>query len=420
MSMKKNLATALTMALVVGTTSVTFASANPFEDVPADHWAYDAVSQLAKDGVVEGYGDGTYKGNQNITRYEMAQMVAKAMAKSDKLSATNKAMIDKLAAEFSDELSNLGVRVANLERNADNVKWNGLVRYTYSSTRHNTNLATGQKDTKNNLNELRLRLEPTAEINKNWSATVRMEGIYDMDKDTDSTNLTLERAFVTGKYGNSTVSLGKVPMTVDNQLLFDDEFSGVTASIGTKNAKLNLGAGRWSGDKDTTKFVDTANYQYVGVSGTLDKLNASATYHHLNSDDFKVRYNNSNADIWSIGASYKFDDNFTVKGAYATNPTANISKKAGSAEVLYKGAEAKTPGSWGMYLAYRHHGANVAFDTSWDGVGYNQKGWEIGTNYTFLPNAVASLKYFNGKDLNVPANNSDKASKLFGRIEFFF
>ena len=52
----------------------------------------------------------------------MAQMVAKAMAKSD-VSAADKAMIDKLAAEFADELNNLGVRVSNLEKHADMVKW---------------------------------------------------------------------------------------------------------------------------------------------------------------------------------------------------------------------------------------------------------------------------------------------------------
>ena len=128
--MKKTLVSALTTALVVGAASTTFAAANPFSDVPADHWAYDAVSQLAADGVIEGYGDTTFRGNQNITRYEMAQMIAKAMAKSD-VSAADKALIDKLAAEFSDELNNLCVRVSNLERNADMVKWNGKAEYTY-------------------------------------------------------------------------------------------------------------------------------------------------------------------------------------------------------------------------------------------------------------------------------------------------
>ncbi|MCI6482817.1 MAG: S-layer homology domain-containing protein, partial [Selenomonadaceae bacterium] len=110
--MKKTLVSALTTALVVGAASTTFAAANPFADVPADHWAYDAVAQLVQDGVVNGYGaDGTFKGDQNMSRYEMAQIVAKAMAKSDAADNNNTALIEKLSAEFSDELANLGVRV---------------------------------------------------------------------------------------------------------------------------------------------------------------------------------------------------------------------------------------------------------------------------------------------------------------------
>lgn len=158
--MKELFTAALTTALTVGTASLTFAAANPFTDVPADHWAYDAVTQLAQDGVIEGYGDATFKGSQKITRYEMAQMIAKAMAKNN-VSAADKALIDKLTAEFSDELNNLGVRVANLERNADNVKWNGEMRYTYTSQRID-----GQK--RANKDELLLRLEPSAEVNQNW------------------------------------------------------------------------------------------------------------------------------------------------------------------------------------------------------------------------------------------------------------
>ena len=112
--MKKTLTAAITTALVIGAASTTFAAANPFTDVPTGHWSYDAVAKLAQDGVIEGYGDGTFRGDKAITRYEMAQMVAKAMAKSD-VSAADKAAIDKLAAEYSTELNNLGVRVGELE-----------------------------------------------------------------------------------------------------------------------------------------------------------------------------------------------------------------------------------------------------------------------------------------------------------------
>ena len=81
---------------------------------------------MAAAGVIEGYGDATFGGDKLMTRYEMAQIVAKAMAKG--------ANCDKLAAEFADELDNLGVRVANLEKKADNVKITGQVRAHYRDT----------------------------------------------------------------------------------------------------------------------------------------------------------------------------------------------------------------------------------------------------------------------------------------------
>ena len=112
--MNKKLIGMITSALVIGAAST--ALANPFADVPADHWAYDAIDQLAADGVIEGYYDGTFAGDKAITRYEMAQIGARAMANCDGADAADKATIDKLAAEYSTELDALGVRVDNLEK----------------------------------------------------------------------------------------------------------------------------------------------------------------------------------------------------------------------------------------------------------------------------------------------------------------
>ena len=109
--MKKSLVLAMAMAL--GVTASAYA-ANPFSDVPAGHWAYDSVNKLAAAGIVDGYGNGTFGGDRLMTRYEMAQIVAKAMAKG--------ANVDRLAAEFADELDSLGVRVAALEKKSDNAE----------------------------------------------------------------------------------------------------------------------------------------------------------------------------------------------------------------------------------------------------------------------------------------------------------
>ena len=75
--MKKSLASALAAAFVVSAASTSFAATNPFSDVPADHWAYANLTVVAKKGLMDGYGDGTFRGGRNITRYEVAQIIGK-------------------------------------------------------------------------------------------------------------------------------------------------------------------------------------------------------------------------------------------------------------------------------------------------------------------------------------------------------
>ena len=104
----KSTLTITTSALVLMSTGVAGAASNPFSDVPQDSWAYDAVATLAADGVIDGFPDGTYQGNKTMTRYEMAQIVARAMAKED-LQKADKAIVDKLAAEFAEECKKYGL-----------------------------------------------------------------------------------------------------------------------------------------------------------------------------------------------------------------------------------------------------------------------------------------------------------------------
>jgi len=113
--MKKLLALVAVFALVAFAAPA-FA-ANPFVDVPMNHWAYDAVSHLAAKGIIQGYPDGTYRGNQPMTRYEMSMLVARALATVDmeKASKEDVEMLKKLVVEFKDELDALGVRVDALD-----------------------------------------------------------------------------------------------------------------------------------------------------------------------------------------------------------------------------------------------------------------------------------------------------------------
>lgn len=452
--MKKTLVSALTTALVVGAASTTFAAANPFSDVPADHWAYDAVSQLAADGVIEGYGDTTFRGNQNITRYEMAQMIAKAMAKSD-VSAADKALIDKLAAEFSDELGNLGVRVSNLERNADMVKWNGLVEYTYTSTRHDA--GTTDKERKLNDNDLTFRLEPKAEVNKNWDVHARLDADIklDSDKGHDGT-VDLKRVWAEGHYDNFNVKLGKLPNAINLLSTTDDPYSGAAVTFGN-DLKVTLEGGRIDashfgdmgrnikGQSDSKVFDssdDTVSFQAINLGYAKNKFYGNMGYEHMDGATLnyeKLNYENKNKDyndpilsakpytndkdkeykanIWFVNAGYRFDHNSFFKAEYAQNTEADNYDDAYSFEYDYKGAQQQNKGSWGMYLAYRNLGQYAApWSTYGDGVDGGQKGIEVGTGYTLFKNVQLFAKYFNGKDI---AADKD-AQKLFGRVDVFF
>ena len=450
--MKKTLVSALTTALVVGAASTTFAAANPFEDVPADHWAYDAIAQLAADGVIEGYGDGTYRGDQEITRYEMAQMIARAMAKG----GGDKALIDKLAAEFADELNNLGVRVSALEKKVDNVKWTGKIRYRYI-TRHESNNSDRNADHDHrNVNGLLLRLEPTMQINKNWVGKARID--YNSNSEmNDAANIagqnnnqiTVDRVWVEGKYDNFVLKLGKfnVATQADYSMSMFYRIAGAEATIG-KDVKVALRGGRLNltnsnafahggisdnfgidrhrggaaADGYTFAARGATTVSYMGVEVYNDrakKFTWGLGWQQVRGDENgNLAGIGSNINIFNLGLGYKFDKNVKLQAAYAfstgldgnandndgTERTFDKSKfkNAAAVELIYKGSKADKPNSWGMNLAYRYLGDAATiypYAKEFGPQNGGEQGWEIGFNYTFAKNIMGVAKYFNGREI---------------------
>ena len=409
--MKKTLVSALTTALVVGAASTTFAAANPFEDVPADHWAYDAVAQLAKDGVVEGYGDGTYVGDAAITRYEMAQMVAKAMTKSD-LKHADKAMVDKLAAEFADELNNLGVRVAKLEKKIDNVKYDGILRYTWENRRY-------EKDSEHsNTNDWRLRLSMHSEINENWTGHARIEYVTNMDNAKNCTQINCNRLWAEGQYGNTNIQLGKFPYytMVDDGMVFDDDLAGGQVTFG-KDVKAKIMVGRYNDAGGATWNVGkTFSMQGIEIYSKAKKFMWGVSYHNF----AETATFDKNMGLWAVGLGYKFNKDWTLKGAYAQSNKKDVQsaeKKAYNIEIDYKDADMNKPGTWGAWLAYRHignYGSGVLTYNSFDAKGV--KAWNIGVKVAVMKNVLGYLEYLNGKTIT----DGVKTTNLFGRIEMYF
>ena len=467
--MKKTLVSALTTALVVGAASTTFAAANPFSDVPADHWAYDAVQQLAQDGVVEGYGDATFRGQQNITRYEMAQMIAKAMAKAD-TSAADKALIDKLAAEFSDELKNLGVRVANLESKVDNVKWDGFVRYDYTkrNVEHTNNNMDGRFDT---AQRIWLRLNTTMEINKNWTGHARIEHAMStntgmsnsvgVNKNGFQENVTrVNLAYVEGKYGTTSIKLGRFGTFDDatHGMQMDDKVAGAEVIFGQgKAVSFKVTAGRGNANADdpfskvsgwngqSTASLDRIHGYAVGNggygSGVYTYIAAEVDYHkgkfdaglgtrRYNGRDMASQYAVDGETLdrlgsWNLGAGYRFDKNayLTFDYAHAIGvdedklKDSNRGSSSYNIQFNYKGANPAKRGSYGLFLAYRKLGNAVSFAPTYDDAMYSsQKGWAVGGTYVFAKNITGYIDYFWGKDYN----SKLKQNRLVGQLTFLF
>ena len=461
--MRKVIVSALASAIVLGATP-TYAAQNPFSDVNDHHWAYNAVLGLAEAGIVTGYDNsdasmnGKFLGGRNITRYEMAQMIAKTLARIEGESSpfnvqlrghqwtfvdnsgvrrvvdgtvvpfqlSNGATVTRkdldtllnLMTEFRAELDSLGVRVEELEKHADKVKWTGEVRYRYWNNRTEVD---GDDDEKTSRNQLQYRLFPTAEISENWSAKARITGSVNVNDDTSS-DMALTYIFAEGKYGKFNIKLGKMPFysTASSGLIMDDFFSGGQLTFGDK-FKVKLEAGRWNLNHSNMDIDDSANYAGAELLYDDDeRFNFGVGYHHFKSHDFAnaIGYGDeSKAGIFSVGAGYKFGE-FSLDGQYAKNSKADSYNKAYNIELSYAGANRNKPGSWGLYVAYRYAGDNVSFSPTYDvyGMKSNKKGVNFGVTWSPLKNTYTELSYFHGKTLDT----KETTKTLFGRVSFFF
>ena len=434
--MKKSLVLAMAMAL--GVTASAYA-ANPFSDVPAGHWAYDAVNKLAAEGVVDGYPDGTYGGDKLMTRYEMAQIVAKAMAKG--------ANVDKLAAEFADELDSLGVRVANLEKKADNVKVTGQVRYHYADYG-------GDLDGRDNA--LRSRIWVNGQINEDWTYTGMFQNVQDFtDNDNEEDDLDFQRAYVEGRLGGLDVTAGRYNMFLVNGNLYYTRADGVEVSYGddvkftafyAKPTDADKGLYEWVNDSNVfnhrelsfdkmygakvdakigvvdatagyTVFADGSSTKYVGEgTDTIDALKSG------DADDNK---------IWNVGVAFDVAKDLTFRADYLrgtdySDDMDSIKDMGRDGYVFglsYAGAKASEPGSWGLYANYYDQDRPTVAAHTMNGY-YGTQGFEgymVGANVTLAKNIVAAIEWYDleSKDLSADYQSEDMDT-LWTEVVFTF
>ena len=383
--MKKQFAAIFAATAVLGVT--TAFAANPFSDVTPDSWAYQAVSQLAAAGIVNGYPDGTFKGQNDITRYEMAQMVAKAMANQDRANAEQQAMINRLADEFSNELNNLGVRVARLEDRVGNVKVTGDARLRYRDAEH----AKSKFDA-------RARVQFNAKVNDRTDAVVRLtSGNFELGNSTTegNANATIDRAYVNHKFGERvSLKAGRFGQVVGGGLAFDGTFDGAQFNAGNDKVNAQVAYGYMvSGDATGLTKEENVTDLIVNVNGKVGKhAMVGGFYDRINQDD-DVR------NVYGFNADANFDK-IWVGGEWLKASSLEESQ-AWTAGVGYGNYDIKKQGTWGVKGQYFNAKENAPIvDTTYNHLyTTDAKGWMASVDYALQNNVGLSANYgFNWKD----------------------
>ncbi len=382
--MKKQFAAIFAATAVLGVT--TAFAANPFSDVTPDSWAYQAVSQLAAAGIVNGYPDGTFKGQNDITRYEMAQMVAKAMANQDRANAEQQAMINRLADEFSNELNNLGVRVARLEDRVGNVKVTGDARLRYQD-----------EEKGNSKFDARARVQFNAKVNDRTDAVVRLtSGSFELGNASKTATASVDRAYVNHKFGERvSVKAGRFGQMIGAGLAYDDAFDGVQFNAG--NDKVNFQAAYGYGIAGDTLSTRTQNNNpelvVANLNGKVGKhANVGGFYTHVNGEDLQLGGKNVK-NIYGFNTDLNFDKVW-VGGEWLK--ASNVAKsQAWTAGIGYGNYNQAKQGTWDIKAQYFNQKENSPIlSSTWNQkYGANSKGWLATVDYALQNNVGLSAYY---------------------------
>ena len=364
------------------------AAENPFNDVTKGHWAYDAVAELAAAGIIEGYGDASFAGERLLTRYEMAQLIARAMAKG--------APVEKLAAEFREELNQLGVRVAALEERSDNLKVSGYIKsrnWSYHGT-HRDYRGT------NHRHEIRTDLRFTGRINDNWSyvGIVRNEqkltgkdssgNSYKNAGEEDSKFI---EASIRGRIGGVKVVAGRIYVNMESGDIFEDRLDGIRVDYGKKYrfrggygllSDYYYGYKAYSYNMEKQKYSmlkaggdDGAKWAYGRFDAKVGTIGTHIGYYHFDS----MSPLNTESNILALGANIPLSKQLELVGTYyRTNadhyvlkvtkltPTATygdqnpapyslnqrVRNDGFTMSLKYRKADAQKAGSYGLQLQY--------------------------------------------------------------------
>lgn len=429
---RKVFTTSMAAVFVLGAASA-FA-ANPFVDVPADSWAYKSVTQLAQQGVIQGVDGSYFQGGRNITRYEAAEMVAKAMAHMDKADAEQRAQINKLASEFSDELNNLGVRVANLENKVGNVKTTGDFRLRYQHQKngfsHGSTSDTGDQF------DYRARIRFKAVINDTTKAELGISSNdldFDSGEKAESNHIYFDLANVSADIGNHVnVKAGRWEYQIGGGmgLQHSDTFDGAQIQVTEHNWTLTGGYGEFKlgadldNDLGNTQSLTGVKTGFAALDGQFGRLGAGLYYNSFS--DSRAEENNLKS-LWGGYAKVGFGKAWTLIGDYQKiqkSQSSDTDEDAAlwGAQLTYGGADTEKQGSWDAWVEYINADPHAIYGStsSWRTANLldNVKSWGIGVDYTLAPNVLLTVSQTLGT--SAKQGNQDPDELTRAEINFSF
>lgn len=370
--MNKKLLT-LAFGLAWGMSSISFAAENPFDKVPKNGWEYQAVKKLVQAGLVSGYSDGSFQADKEITRFEMAKIVAKAMARTEKANTEQKALINKLAAEYHDELNNIGVRIEALEKKSDNVKFSGETRYRYNWDYY-TNAGYKRVTL---ANSWRTRLRATGQINDQWNFSAQIENTQSFMSPATA-NTSESYLYVRGPIGAATVTAGRMPWFGTYGIVSDSTFDGLSVNLTNKKLKTTIFYGKeyqsrlsYSSDNKNVNdqfYTSSDSNGAVGLIGSKtlltgvdfkynvdSKTNFRTGYFQLKAVDTKESTNNAiwDARYWEGGFDTKLNDKLKLIASYCKS-NAPEQNRGFFVMLLHNKFDLKKQWSFMPYIDYRN------------------------------------------------------------------
>lgn len=428
---KKILSAAVAMALAAGISGTAMAAEGSLADVPKDHWSYQAVDQLVKDGIIEGMPDGTYAGDRAISRYEMAVIVARATDKMEAANIADRALIEKMQAEYGSELKTLQADVNDLKEQVGKVNFHGMFRAQYDYDK-NTTADTIDKGT----NRYYLDLRGDYKVNDNWTVKFQSDTNRHYAGGHDRTNETgtgdgpfddpvrktwsghdgnIQRIWADGYFPNSGawVSVGRTWRGLGFQnVLFGNESDGVQFGVPIKGTGLTA-SGFWmssTGSGNNESLYGVGTWGSIGHCVDINMAFAKSTLSkgEKNGDryGFKVDNNgsvqryvkegdvNKRSNGYVISAGVDLAKNVRFIGDYVRT-NADFQNSSTALRLNYKGTNLQDPGSFGVYARYIKYGENgwLAGDDEWNSTWNATKGWIVGFKYVPAKNVEWETLY---------------------------